>query len=44
MPGRCKEASREEKGRMVVAACVNLEQPWHLRAKGRTGITSVLGA
>lgn len=36
MLGCCKEEADRE--RVGVAACVNLQQPQHLRAKGRTGI------
>lgn len=43
MLGCCREDSREEKDRIVVAACVNLEQPQHLRAKGRTNYQRTWG-
>ena len=41
MLGCCKEEADRE--RVGVAACVNLQQPQHLRAKGRTGIPEYLG-
>ena len=41
MLGCCKEEADRE--RVGVAACVNLQQPQHLRAEGRTGIPEYLG-